>query len=110
MDNHSHVSNAATLEEVHIYLRNSQKKAHLISILKEVSQHELRRIVSDKLKIAPEKLVFFLKGEEITTNQTVTLHEKNIVHVVNLDNVNKELLNIHIKRLEGPRSLAHFQV
>ena len=42
-------------------------------------------------------------------DQTVTLGERNIVHVVNLNNV-KEVIKLHIKRLEGGRSLSHFQI
>jgi hypothetical protein len=54
--------------------------------------------------------VLFLRGEQIAPAQTVTLSEKNIVHVVNLDRVNREWLNIHIKRLEGPKTLTSFMV
>ena len=32
------------------------------------------------------------------------------MHVVNLDRVNREYLNIHIKRLEGNKTLTHFMV
>ena len=41
----------------------------------------------------------FFKGEKIATEQVVILTEKNIVHVVNLDRVHRDWLNIHIKRL-----------
>lgn len=104
------MSHGSAKDEVHIYLRNSQKRAHYIKIRKDVSEHEIRRIVSEKLRLAPEKLVLFLKGEQIVQDSTVTLHDKNIVHVVNLDNVNKPSLNLHIKRLEGERTLTHFEV
>lgn len=87
------------MQEVHIYLRNSQKKAHYIRVAKEISHEDLRVVVSDKLRVDSQKLVLFLKGEEILAEQAVTLNEKNIVHVVNLDHVNKDCLNIHIKRL-----------
>ena len=52
----------------------------------------------------------FLKGEQLHTNQTVTLGDKNIVHVVNMDRVNRQWLNIHIKRLDGPKALSTFTV
>jgi hypothetical protein len=46
MENQYRQSTATPRDEVHIYLRNSQKKAHLIGIQKEVNHNELRRIVS----------------------------------------------------------------
>jgi hypothetical protein len=53
-------------EEVHIYIRNSQKRAHFIKIRKEIGYEEIRRIVSEKIKVPTEKLVLFLKGEQLT--------------------------------------------
>lgn len=32
------------------------------------------------------------------------------MHVVNLNNAEKEVLNIHVKRLEGGRTLNHYKV
>lgn len=60
-------------EDVHIYLRNSQKKAYLIRIQKEINHHDLCKIVSEKLKIESSKLMLFLKGEEVMSHQTVAL-------------------------------------
>jgi len=74
---------------VHIYLRNSQKKAHFIRVRKSLSFEELRDVVSNKLRTNSDKLVLFLKGEQLAVNQTVSLSEKNIVHVVNMDRVNR---------------------
>ena len=51
MFSNSRASNNASSEDVHIYLRNSQKKAYLIRIQKEINHQELCRIVSEKLKI-----------------------------------------------------------
>lgn len=110
MENQSRISNGTTSDDVHIYLRNSQKRAHYIRIQKEIGHQDLRRIVSDRLKIPAETLLHFLKGEEIKVDQTVSLGDKNIVHVVNLNNAEKEMLNIHVKRLEGVKSLNHYQV
>lgn len=76
-------------EEVHIYLRNSQKKAHFIRVRKSLNVEDLRQVVSNKLRTSSEKLVMFLKGEQLQANQQVSLSEKNIVHVVNLDRVNR---------------------
>ena len=74
---------------MHIYLRNSQKKAHFIRVRKSLSFEELRDVVSNKLRTNSDKLVLFLKGEQLAVNQTVSLSEKNIVHVVNMDRVNR---------------------
>lgn len=74
---------------MHIYLRNSQKKAHFIRVRKSLSFEELRDVVSNKLRTNSDKLVLFLKGEQLAANQTVSLSEKNIVHVVNMDRVNR---------------------
>lgn len=63
MENQSKISNGTSPDEVHIYLRNSQKRAHYIRIPKEIVHHELRRIVSERLKVQAEKLILFLKGE-----------------------------------------------
>jgi len=70
----------------------------------------LRRTVSDKLKIAPEKLILFLKGEQLLGQHEITLAEKNIVHVVNTDHVKEGRINLHVKRLEGEKNLTHFEV
>lgn len=59
----SNIADATTQEDVHIYLRNSQKKALLIRIRKEINHHDLSKIVSEKLKIEPTKLMLFLKGD-----------------------------------------------
>ena len=40
----------------------------------------------------------------------MVLIEKNIVHVVNMDRVQREWLNIHIKRLEGTKSYSNFTI
>lgn len=55
-------------------------------------------------------MVLFLKGEQLTEGGRITLAEKNIVHLVNLDNVHKEFINLHIKRLEGEKLITHFRV
>jgi hypothetical protein len=41
------------------------------------------------MKIPREKLVLFHKGEQLEPSSKVHLAEKNIVHLVNLDNVHK---------------------
>ena len=41
----------------------------------------------------------FFKGEKVAPEQVVNLSDKNIVHVVNLDRVHRDSLNINIKRL-----------
>lgn len=65
MENNSNLSQTNS-DEVHIYLRNSQKRAHYIRLPREVNEEQLRRTVSDKLKIVPEKLILFLKGEQLS--------------------------------------------
>ena len=99
MENNPQTLSEAKPEEVHIYLRNSQKKAHYIKVNKEINHNDLRNVVSGRLRLEPEKVVMFFKGEKIATEQVVNLTEKNIVHVVNLDRVHRDWLNIHIKRL-----------
>lgn len=65
MTNQPRASDTNALEEVPIYLRNSQKRAHLIRIQKEINQKDLLRVVSERLKIAADKLILFHKGEEL---------------------------------------------
>lgn len=51
MQNQSRESIETSPEEVHIYLRNSQKRAHYIRIQKEISHSDLCKIVSDRIKV-----------------------------------------------------------
>ena len=95
---------------MHIYLRNSQKKAHYIKVEKEQNHDDLRKVVSSRLRVDAEKIVMFFRGEKINREETVSLCEKNIVHVINVDRVNREFLNIHIKRLEGNKTQTNFIV
>ena len=54
-----------------------------------MNHDDLRNVVSSRLRIEPEKIVMFFKGEKIETEQKVAMTEKNIVHVVNLDRVHR---------------------
>ena len=38
------------------------------------------------------------------------MQEKNILHIVNLDNVGKETINIHVKKLQGSNGIKTFKV
>ena len=89
MDQGEYAQDSGRLEEVHIYLRNSQKKAHFIRVRKSLTFEDLKEVVSNKLRIGSDKLVLFLKGEHLQAKQTVSLSEKNIVHVVNIDRMKR---------------------
>lgn len=50
------------IEYVNVYIRNSQKRAYVINIKRNIHVEELRNIISDKLSIQKEKLYLVLKG------------------------------------------------
>jgi hypothetical protein len=60
-------------EEVNIYLRNSQKRAHFVKIKRLSDYRSILRMVSEKLKVPSERLVLFLKGEQLIQNERISL-------------------------------------
>lgn len=106
----SHPASTAPSPEVQIYLRNSQKRAHLLRLPRHLDSDQLLPLASQKLNLPADRLLLFLKGERIHSGQQLTLTEKCILHAVDLAQVQRPQLQIHVKRLSGSHPLAHFAI
>lgn len=63
------------------------------------SQDDLFGIVSAKSSIPVERLILVYGGKQIGAGERLALENKHIIHVIDLQNVQKPTINIQVKKL-----------
>jgi hypothetical protein len=85
-----------------VYLRNTQKVGTVLELPSSLPAHLLYREAATSQRLPESSLRLYLNGKEVSNNSDpLLLKDKAIVHLVNLQDIQRSEIQVHVRLLEG---------
>jgi hypothetical protein len=101
-------TNIDGIKTIKAYFRTSSKYAKIAHLLNHISTDELYLYASQNYNLLIENIHLYYQGKVLPTSSMTTLEENAIIHIVRLDELKKEMINITVKMIAGNRSVKRF--
>ena len=93
-------TNPRSTDTAVIYVRNSAKRAIMLTLPRLTSLQVIKEKISNKMKVHPDNQLLCLQGNVIWEESSqIELEDKYIFHLVNLKKVHQPKLTLHFKKL-----------